>query len=247
MFRLSYLLLTAIVIFMATEKMAAQSAMPNAVYYVCAEQGFKLSGPTGYADYLWTVDNTGMPGADSNNIQVTALGAVNVGNSYVTRTYHLKVQNAGGCWSQEATYVVYVLPKIDVTVTGYTPPYCENLSHDITLNAKINGGTGSSALVLPTGVGVKYTWLAEPDVNIFGQPNPAWNAAILGPTDLAMAQVVTPQNSTVDNNYTVKVEYTYPSAVNVNTDVVGNCNDEYTQNVHADPAPSMPTINYQIL
>jgi len=222
----------------------AQTPAPNAVYYVCAEQGFKLSGPAGYDHYQWSEGNTGMPGADSGNIRVNAMGAAAVGNSYVARTYHLKVQNNGGCWSDQATYVVYVMPKLQLSVSGYMPPYCENLSHDITLTAALNGGAGTSALTLPQGVSVKYTWIVEP---YSGAGASNWNAAILGATNLAAAQVLTPQTSTVDNNYTVKVEYSYPATVNVNTDVVGNCGDEYTQNVHADPKPVAPMIHYEAL
>jgi hypothetical protein len=246
MSRLKYISLTAIAIIsmmMVTVRSLAQTTVPDAVYYVCAEQGFKLSGPAGYDNYLWQEDNQGMPGADSNNIQVNALGASTVGNSYVTKTYHLKVQSGGSCWSDAADYVVYILPKMELSVTGYLPPYCENLSHDITLSARINSGDSSSALTLPQGVDVKYTWVVEPNTS----GSLGWNAAIFGPINGAKAQVVTPETSNTDNNYTLKVGYTYPPTVNVNTSVVGFCSDSYTQNVHADPAPPTPSINYQAL
>ena len=220
-----------------------RSHAQDAVYYVCAEQGFRLTGPTGYDHYAWSEGNTGIPGADSNKLEVQALGAAAVGNSYVTRTYHLKVMNNNSCWSDEGTYVVYFLPKMELSITGYTPPYCEHLSHDITLTAKINGGTGTSALTLPPGVGVTYTWT----VNQMGAMGAGGlgNAGILGPTDQAQAQVMTPQDATIDNNYNVHVAYSYPPAVNVASDVVGSCDDNLTQNVHADPAPPVPTINYE--
>lgn len=228
---------------MATVRSSGQAAAPDAVYYVCAEQGYKISGPAGFDHYIWEVDNQGIPGADSNTIQVTALGAAAVGNTYVTQTYHLKVQSGASCWSDEATYVVYVLPKMELSVSGYTPPYCEHLSHDITLSGHINSGNGSSALTLPAGVAVKFSWIVEPNTS----PGSGWNAAIFGPLDGPTAQVITPQTSSIDNNYTLKVGYTYPPTVNLNTDVVGICNDSYTQDVHADPAPPTPTINYQAL
>lgn len=234
-------IVTLVVLLMASVTSLAQSA-PDAVYYVCAEQGFRLKGPAGYDNYLWSEDNTGMPGADSNNIVVQAMGANAVGNSYVTKTYHLKVMNSGTCWSEQGTYVVYILPKMELTVTGYTPPYCEHLSHDITLTARINGAAGISALTLPPGVDVKYAWTVEAPNN-FGPPQ--GNAAVLGPTDEAQTQVMTPQDATIDNNYNVKVTYTYPSTVNVNNNVIGSCDDNYTQNVHADPAPPVPSINYE--
>ena len=230
------------ILLMASVKGNAQSA-PDAVYYVCAEQGFRLKGPVGFDHYTWSEDNMGIPGADSNNIVVQALGANTVGNSYVTKTYHLKVMNNNSCWSEQGTYVVYILPKMELSIIGYTPPYCEHLSHDITLTAKINGAGGTTALTLPQGVNVKYTWTVETP-NGFGQPIQG-NAEILGPTDEEQAQVMTPQDATIDNNYNLKVVYTYPSTVNVNNDVLGTCDDNLTQNVHADPAPPIASINYE--
>lgn len=234
---------TLVIVLMTSVASMAQSA-PGTVYYVCAEQGFRLKGPAGYDNYIWSEDSTGMPGADSNNIVVQPLGANTVGNSYVTKTYHLKVMNSGTCWSDQGTYVVHILPKMELTVTGYVPPYCEHLSHDITLTAKINGGTGISALTLPPGIGVNYSWTVEA-ANNFGPPQ--GNAAILGPDNEAQAQVMTPQDATIDNNYNIKVTYSYPSTVNITTDVVGTCDDNYTQNVHADPAPPVPAINYEAI
>jgi len=230
------------IILIVSVKSYAQS-VSDAVYYVCAEKGFRLKGPIGFDHYAWSEDNVGMPGADSNTIVVQALGAATVGNSYVTRTFHLKVMNNNSCWSDQGTYVVYVLPKMELSITGYTPPYCEHLSHDITLTAKINGGAGTTALTLPPGMGVTYNWTVD-QVNILGGGS-LGNAGILGPTDQAQAQVMTPQDATIDNNYNVEVQYSYPPTVNSLSDVVGSCSDNLTQNVHADPAPPVPTINYE--
>jgi hypothetical protein len=249
MFSFKNIFITAIAfagMMLATKAGMAQTSVPDAVYYVCAEQGFKLAGPAGFDHYQWSEDNMGMPGADSNNILVASAGAANVGNSYETKTYHLQVMNNGSCWSDQASYVVYVLPKMELSLTGYSPPYCEHLSHDITLTAHINGGVADSALSLPPGITVSYNWLVEP-YNNSNAGISGWNAGIVGPTNAYNAQVVTPQTTNIDNNYTLKIQYAYPASTNVNTDVVGNCNDAYTQNVHADPAPATPSINFQAL
>ena len=219
----------------------AQSAGPDAVYYVCAEQGFKLTVTAGFDHYQWMADSVGMPGLDSNTTTVPAMGAAAVGNTYKKITYTVLAMNNASCWSDAKTYVVYILPKMELTVSGYTPPYCEHLSHDIPLTARVNGDTGSAALNLPPGVNVKYSWTIEPA----STSNSLWNAEIIGSTDSYHAQVVTPQTTSVDNVYTVKAAYAYPATTNINTDVVGNCNAAYTQTVHADPAPPVPSINYQ--
>lgn len=216
----------------------------QAVYYVCAESGFKLQGPAGYDEYLWKEDNTLISGADSSSIGIQAMGAGAVGNSSLTRVFHLQVRNSGQCWSEEGDYTVHVLPKLDVAATGYAPPYCENLPHAITLTAKINGGLGTSQLTLPPGVDVKYDWLVSQG---FSTPPPVGNASIIGPTHNVSADVVTPQTTLVDNTYILKVSYTYPPTVNTVTDVVGDCGGAYVQVVHADPEPEIPVIQVQQL
>lgn len=217
-------------------------AVPDAVYYVCAENGFKLQGPAGYQAYRWKENGSVIAGADSSSIGIPAMGAAAVGNSFITREFALQVKNAGGCWSEEGLYTVYILPRLDVTVSGYTPPYCENLPHSIPLLARINGGEGSSQLVLPPGMGVTFNWIVSQG---FSSPPPVGNASIIGPTTNMTAQALTPQTSLIDNTYIIKVSYTYPANVNPATDVIGNCGGSYAQIVHADPAPEIPVINVQ--
>lgn len=219
----------------------AQTPAPDAVYYVCAEQGFKLTVDSGFDHYQWTEDAVGMQGLDSNKMSIAAMGAAAVGDSFRVKTYQVRAMNSNSCWTEAKTYVVYILPKMELTVAGYTPPYCEHLSHDIPLTAKVNGDTGSVALSLPPGVDVKYTWTVVPAA----VPNSFWNAEILGPTNQSTAQVVTPQTTASDNLYTVTAEYIYPSTTNTNTEVLGGCNASFTQTVHADPAPPIPQINYE--
>lgn len=234
--------LALLTMLLATEGTRAQTATP--VYYVCADVGFKLQGPAGYDEYRWREGSNVISGADSSTLPVQPAGAAAVGNMTVLREYHLQVKNSGSCWSEEGSFMVYVLPKLEPSVSGYTPPYCENLPHAITLAAHINGGTGASQLSLPPGVTVAYDWIVSQG---FSTPPPVGNAGIIGSTHSETADVLTPQTTLIDNTYILKVSYSYPASVNPLTDVIGNCGGAYTQVVHADPEPAIPVIQVQQL
>lgn len=227
-------LLTCISWLLASTLSIAQSA----TFYACAENGFKLRGSVGFDEYEWSLDGAIIAGADSSILPVEALGAATVGNSAILKNYSLKVRNMDGCWSDEAAFAVHILPKLTVGTDGSEPPYCENMVQEINLTATINGGAGLSALSLPSGVSVSYQW------SLVESGHPDCNASIIAGANSAIATVRTPATSDVANSYKVKVAYTYPAEVNIATEVVGDCSDEATEAIHAQPAPTKPTINY---
>ena len=226
---------------LALSMIGVESYGQNQTFYVAAENGFKLRGPQGFDEYVWFENNTIVNGADSVALPVLALGAATVGNTAVTKTFGLKVKSNAGCWSDEGQYTIHILPKLNVTVSGYLPPYCENLSQQITLTANINGATGATALTLVANVSVAYKW----SVQAGGAPT--GNAAIQGNTNDATALVNTPQSTLVDNDYKVIVDYVLPSTANQATDLIGNTTAQFIQTVHADPRPAAPIISVEEL
>jgi len=210
-------------------------------FYVAAESGFKLKGPLGFDEYLWAENNVTIPAATGSSLSVTALGASTVGNVAVSKTYTLKVKSNAGCWSDEGSYTIHILPKLVATTSGYTPPYCENLSQQITLTANINGASGATALTLVPNVSVGYQW------SVVAGAAPLGNAAIVGNSNQVSALVMTPQNTLVDNEYKVIATYILPAATNITTDVIGSITAQTTQNIHADPKPSIPVIQVEEL
>lgn len=231
---LKSVLLSCISLQLASTLSTAQSA----TFYACAENDFKLRGAVGFDEYEWSLDGSIIAGADSSILPVDALGAATVGNNTILKNYSLKVRNVDGCWSDEAAFAVHILPKLSVSAEGSIPPYCENMVLDINLTALVNGSTGTSALSLPDGVDISYEW------SIVSGEAPSGNAAIIAGATEAIATIRTPATSATDNSYKIKVSYNYPSGVNVATEVVGNCEDELVETIHAEPAPTKPTINY---
>jgi len=213
------------------------SVAQSSTFYVCAGYGFKLTVPVGYDEYEWASEGVIISGADSNELPVAAVSAEEIGNTSIVKNYTLKVRNTEGCWSDEGSYSVNILPQLSVTTDGFMPPYCEHTPQDINLIALINGAPGTSALSLPAGVGVAYEW------SVISGAFPDGNAAIGSGTATAIATVKTPASSEVANDYKVRIYYTYPSGVDIAADVIGNCSDEHVEHVYADPVPEIPTIN----
>lgn len=213
----------------------------SSTFYVCAGYNFKLSGPSGYDEYEWSADDVVIAGADSAALPVEATDASAIGSAFLLKTYKLRVKETAGCWSEEGVFSVNILPQMSVSVDGTAPPYCESAPQSITLTASVNGAAGSTALSLPDGMGIAYEWSAASGAF------PDGNAEVEDGATSAIATVMTPNNTAVDNKYKVKVSYTYPDGVNVLTDVVGNCGDEHTESIHAEPVPATPGINYEHL
>lgn len=124
-------------------------------FYVCSGTSFTMvPDDTTHDNYQWSeIGGSSNPIATTTNASVTAptLG----GTTYTLKQYTLSVQDSVGCWSEVDTFDVYVLPAIQVAISGNSGPYCANSSTSVTLTATVG------SLTLPTGVAAdQYAWTA---------------------------------------------------------------------------------------
>lgn len=124
-------------------------------FYVCSGTSFTMvPDDTTHDNYEWEeIGGSSNPIATTTNASVTAptLG----GTSFTLKQYTLKVLDSAGCWSEVDTFDVYILPEIQVAISGNGGPYCVNNSTSVTLTATVG------SLTLPTGVAAdQYAWTA---------------------------------------------------------------------------------------
>jgi len=198
------------------------SAQNTKTFYVCSGTSFTMvPAVTTHTNYEWSeVSGSTNPIATTQNATVTA--PTIAGTTYATKQYALTVRDAAGCWSAADTFTVYVLPPIQVSVTGNAGPYCANNPTSVTLTASVG------SLTLPAGVAAdQYAWTA-------GGSATGSNSSSL---------TFTSSTTTGSTVYAVSVSYSLPATRG--GDKLNACVASANTSVTVVGAPTTPSISIQ--
>lgn len=198
------------------------SAQNTKTFYVCSGTSFTMvPSVTTHTNYEWSeVSGSSNPIATTQNATVTA--PTIAGTTYTTKQYALTVRDAAGCWSDADTFTVYVLPPIQVSMSGNAGPYCANNPASVTLTATVG------SLTLPAGVAAdQYAWTA-------GGSATGSNSATLS---------FTSSSSVGSTTYAVSVSYSLPATRG--GDKLTSCVASANTSVSVVGAPTTPSISIQ--
>ncbi|RYD98800.1 MAG: hypothetical protein EOP54_06325 [Sphingobacteriales bacterium] len=196
--------------------MSMANAMAG-IFYVCSGTAFTLTpGVSTFAVYEWSDGSTVVQtGSSANLVQTVTLSPV---TTAIAKTYNLRVQDANGCWSAEASHTVYVLPALTASISG-AAAICSNVTVNETLTAATNFGTLN--LSAAPGLDYTFTWTGG------GTPSGANNS----------------QNAvTASGTYDVSVAYTLPTN---DGSKLSDCNGTATHTINTNTAPTTPSVTIQ--
>lgn len=191
-------------------------------FYVCSGTGFTLAASdTTFQGYDWD-----LVGGGANPIATTSSASLTAptvsGTTYSTVQYTLSVLDSGGCWSDEDTFTIHVLPGIVATIAGNNGAYCTQNSISDTLTASV--GT----LTLPTGVAAdQYAWTAG------GSPT--------GTNSNTLA--ITSGTSAGSTIYAVTVTYSLPAGIGGSK--LSDCSGTDNTTIVVGTPPTTPSISIQ--
>lgn len=213
---------TALVLMLMIAAAGSAIAQNAKTFYVCSGTSFTMvPDDTTHDNYEWDEIGGGAnPIATTTNASVTA--PTLAGTTYSLVQYTLKVQDSVGCWSEEDTFNVYVLPPVQVAVSGNAGPYCANSSTSVTLTATVGG------LTLPAGVAVdQFAWTAG------GTPTGT------------NSDQLTFSSGTVAGSTTYEVTVTYSLPVLNGGSKLTTCSGVDNTSVVINAAPTTPGISIQ--
>lgn len=203
----------------------AQGAVHH--FYVCSETEFVLvDAKNDFTVYEW-LDPSNPTTPISTTASTPPLTAPAT-STPTTMVFELRVEQ-GGCWSDPDSFIVHVLPPLQVEISGLDSEYCDNSNPGtVTATATItNIPTG-----LPTGVTADQLEWFEDNVSVAS-----------GPISTNNTHSVSIPALNVDKEVKVIASYTLPSGAQSKFD----CDDASSDLVKVTlvPAPTTPAVIIQ--
>lgn len=192
------------------------SSFAAKVYYVCSGETFTIKAGEASATgmtYDWTGASLSSSVTTYNLVAIAP--TITAGGAYQTLTYSLTVTE-NGCPSTPETFTVYVLPPIQVDITGADAVYCSDVAISDVLTATV---LNPEVTDLPPGVAA----------NVY-----AWTGTATG--SAATLSI------TAAGTYDVTVSYSLPTN---DGSKVGLCDATDELTITTTTPPTIPTISFE--
>ncbi len=201
----------------------SSQAQNKYTYYVCAGTTFEFT-TTPADQYDWRdLSNPSSPVSTAATLSATAPSLV-AGDDAESMMYVFSAE-IGGCWTEVDTFEVWVLPPLDVEITGIDSVYCVNSGpHTVTMSADFKTPPGD----LPAGVEPnKFQWTVDNVLGGTGQTETYTTTSAAGAIDVE-----------------VVVGYTLPAN---DGEKMGGCDgaSTATNTINVTPTPTTPTVTFQ--